>query len=475
MNDMESVYDANSLLDAFNKSKKGTAWKESVQRYEMNLLRNINQTQKEMKDGTYEQKDFYEFKLHERGKTRHIKSMHISDRVVQRSVCDNVLVPELSKYLTYDNGASMEGKGIHFARKRLSTHLHKFYRKHKSNEGYVLLIDFSKFFDNIVHDGLIKEMRKKIGDKETMSFIEKLIDTFRVDVSYMTDEEYANCMKTLYNALEHAQIDKAKLTGEKYMRKSVGIGSQISQISGVYYPTRIDNYCKIVKGMKYYGRYMDDIYIIHEDKEYLKGLLNDIQGICDELGLFINPKKTQIVKLSHGFTFLKIKYNLTETGKVQERISKDSVTRMRRKLKKFRKLMDAGEMSFDDVRCAYASWKGGVSHYDSYNVVKSMDKLLMSFLSIHLLEEDTEMSKTTMSKNEIEQKIRDLKTKLSCQESDIGDWKIAKCIEYSTLGMESPYDLQELHKQRQVIRDEIGALEEELAKCEDEDEAASEK
>ena len=51
------------------------------------------------------------------------------------------------------------------------------------------------------------------------------------------------------------------------------------------------------------------------------------------------------------------------------------------------------------------------------------------------------MSKTTMSKNEIEQKIRDLKTKLSCQESDIGDWKIAKCIEYSTLGMESPYDL----------------------------------
>ena len=84
------------------------------------------------------------------------------------------------------------------------------------------------------------------------------------------------------------------------------------------------------------------------------------------------------------------------------------------------------------------------------------------------------MSKTTMSKNEIEQKIRDLKTKLSCQESDIGDCKIAKCIEFSTLGMESPYDLQELHKQRQVIRDEIGALEEELAKCKEEEEVTTE-
>ena len=133
MKNMESVYDANSLIDAFNKSKKGTAWKESVQRYEANLLRNVNQTQKELKDGSYEQKDFYEFDLNERGHIRHIKSMHISDRVVQRSVCDNVLVPELSKYLTYDNGASMEGKEIHFARKRMSTHLHKFYRKHKSN------------------------------------------------------------------------------------------------------------------------------------------------------------------------------------------------------------------------------------------------------------------------------------------------------------------------------------------------------
>ena len=81
------------------------------------------------------------------------------------------------------------------------------------------------------------------------------------------------------------------------------------------------------------------------------------------------------------------------------------------------------------------------------------------------MKEDTAMSKTKMSRNEIEQKIRDLKTRLSCQESEIGDWKIAKCIEYSTLGMEPPYDLQELHGQRQLVRDEIGALEEELAKC----------
>lgn len=375
MKDMESIYDANALLNAFRESKKGTSWKESVQRYEMNLLRNINQTQKEIANGTYEQKDFYEFPLNERGKTRHIKSMHISDRVVQRSVCDNLLIPELERYLIYDNGASMKGRGIHFARKRLTTHLHKYFRKNGSNEGYILLIDFTKFFDNICHEPLVKEMRAKLGDGEAMKFVEKLIDTFKIDVSYMTDEEYAECLNTIYNALEYAEIDKAKLTGEKYMKKSVGIESQISQISGVFYPTRIDTYCKVVKSLKYYGRYMDDIYIIHKDKEYLKELLTQIQGMCDELGLFINPKKTQIIKLSKGFTFLKIKYILTDTGKVVERISRDGITRMRRKLKKLRKKLDAGEVTFEDVRCAYASWRGDKKHYDSYTTLKNMDKL----------------------------------------------------------------------------------------------------
>lgn len=63
--------------------------------------------------------------------------------------------------------------------------------------------------------------------------------------------------------------------------RSVGIGSQISQIAGIFYPTRIDNYCKIVRSVKYYVRYMDDTYIIHNDKQYLRELLHDIQQIWE--------------------------------------------------------------------------------------------------------------------------------------------------------------------------------------------------
>ncbi len=374
-NEIEIISNANNLVEAFRLTKKGSIWKESVQKYEINLLRNTYYLRKEIRDGTYQQKDFFEFVLNERGKTRYIKSMHISDRVVQRSLCDNILIPKLRQYLIYDNGASLKNKGVDFTRKRLECHLHKFYRTHHSNDGYILLIDYSKFFDNIRHDILFEFLETKFQSKEFLDFVKKLISSFSIDVSYLSDKEYESCLHTLFNSLEYMKLDRKNLNKEKMMDKSLGIGSQISQIFGIFFPTKIDNYCKIVKGMKYYGRYMDDAYIIHESKDVLKELLKEIDSLSQELGLFINYKKTQIVKLSHGFTFLKTKYNLTATGKIIKRMSPKSITKERQRLKKYKHLLLEGKMTYDDIASAYRSWRGNAMHFFSYRSIKNLDQL----------------------------------------------------------------------------------------------------
>lgn len=378
---MEKMSDANSLIDAFNQSKKGCIWKESVQRYEINLLRNTYQIQKEIREETYEQKPFFKFKLNERGHTRMVKSLHISDRVVQRSVCDNILLPTLNKYLTYDNGASVKGKGIDFTRDRFEAHLHRYYKETGSNEGYILQIDFRKFFDNIQHEPLIDAISKKIPDEATMKFIAKLIDGFKIDVSDMTDEEYSGCMDRVYNALEMKESTK----GEKFMKKSLGIGSQISQISGVFFPTVIDNFCKIIKGMKYFARYMDDIYIIHRSKEFLQELLEELKTISKSIGLFINEKKTQVVKLSHGFTFLKTKYILTSTGRIIKKMCSASITRERRKLKKFKNLVENGKITFLEVLNQFKSWKGTTKRFNCYHSIHCLDGLFNFLFSDYLV------------------------------------------------------------------------------------------
>jgi retron-type reverse transcriptase len=319
--DFERVADFDNLYRAALGSLRGVSWKESIQRYEANALRNVAETRRKLLAGESVQSGFVEFTLRERGKTRRIKSVHISERVVQKSLCDNALVPLLSNTLIHDNGASIKGKGVHFALRRLVCHLSRYYRRNRTNGGYALLIDFKGFFDSIDHAVLFALLGRRVKDPRLRELAKNFIAVF----------------------------------GDG---KSLGLGSQVSQICAVFFPDRLDHYIKEKLRIKYYGRYMDDMYLIHESKEYLKECLEVITGLCAKLKLTINMKKTRIVKLSDGVDFLKGKYRLLPSGKILRLPHPDSEKRMRRKLKKFKKLIALGRMSHYDLRAAYQSWRG---------------------------------------------------------------------------------------------------------------------
>ena len=364
---INKISNANVLMNSFYEAKKGCSWKNSVQQYEANFLKNIRHTQLELREKTYRQQDFYCFYLKERGKDRYVRSISFYDRVVQRALCD-LVNPIVEPYLIHDNGASVKKKGIDFARRRIENHLHKYYRKY-GNKGYALVIDFSKFYDNILHKPLMDMYREIIDDKDIINLINHLVDSFSVDIS-----NYNITENELFDSLAYAKAETEK-TGEKMMHKSLDIGSQISQISGIYYPSKMDNYCKIVKGIKFYGRYMDDTYIIGNSKEELKSLLDDIDKICKKQGIFINHKKTQLFRLDKGFTFLKIKYRLTDTGHLVRIPVKKNFIRERRKLKSFKNLLDKGLIDFHDIEEQYKSWKGNIQKYDCYKSLKNLDKV----------------------------------------------------------------------------------------------------
>lgn len=340
----ERLLDLNNLHNAFLDCKKSVGWKSSVQKYEANELLNISRLRKTLLEHSYRQKPFFEFDINERGKERHIKSLHISDRVLQRALCDLVLTPAVKPCLVYDNGASVKGKGIGFTRRRLKAHLRGFYLRH-GNNGYVLTVDFSKYFDSIRHDRLVEMLGKRIDDCEAMALVKYLVGTFGKD------------------------------------GKGVGIGSQISQVAGILYPTEIDSYCKVVRQCRYYGRYMDDTYIIHTDKEFLKSVLCGIRGICTRLGITVNEKKTQIQRLSDGFTFLKMRYLFSRTGKIAVIPCRKTITRERRKLKRLKERLGQGLITAGEIRGQYRSWRGNITRFNAYRSVRSMDALYKSLFS----------------------------------------------------------------------------------------------
>lgn len=330
------VFSYEHLYGSYKVCRRGVAWKASVQKYIANAPLNIWQTYEKLQKGKYKSAGFYEFTLYERGKIRHIKSVNIEERVVQRCLCDNALVPIIERTFVYDNGASMKRKGYTFAVNRLCQHLREHYRKY-GTEGYVLTFDFSKFFDRVSHRVIKGILNKEFNDERLKAITEKFIDAFGAE--------------------------------------GLGLGSQISQVLALASANRLDHYVKEVCRIRGYGRYMDDGYLIHPSKEYLRRCLEGIKGICKELEITLNTQKTQIVKLSHGFTFLKVRFFLLASGRIVRKIYHRSVTKMRKKLKALRRRMDEGKMSFDDVYMSWQSWKAYASNFDAYYTIQNMQKL----------------------------------------------------------------------------------------------------
>lgn len=354
----EIICDANNLYRAYKASVKSSEWKETTQRFMLNFLEHIFSIQEKLRNRTLTNGTVKEFLLSERGRIRPITSTPIEDRIVRHVLCDDVLFPEVRKRIIYDNGASVKGRGISHQRKRFEVHLHQYYKIY-GNEGWILFGDFSKFYDNIVHEFAKRELLKLVNNDEFINWLLSLIfDSFKVDVSYLSNSEYENCLSEPFDKLKYWKIPKERLTGEKWMPKSVNIGDQLSQIIGIYYPYRIDNYVKYVRQQRFYGRYMDDWYIMNPDKDVLKDLLFNIKNIAQEYGIHINDKKTRIVKISSKYKYLQTKYTLTDSGKIIKQINPERVTAMRRKLKKLSVKVLNGDIEYLAVENMFRSWMG---------------------------------------------------------------------------------------------------------------------
>lgn len=383
---MADVYSADALIASYEEIRKPIRYKNSVQEYGMNLLTNVSQTIRAHEEGTLEFHKGAEFTISERGKVRHITPVPFPERVPIHAFCNQILIPEIRPYLIYDNCASLKGRGIDMQRDRLAAHLHKYYMQYHTNKGYILFGDFSKYFDNIDHAVLIRELSRIFTDEEILDEVKRILKVYRIDGSIMTDEEFRECTEGVYDSRKFYNR-KEKIAPERYIEKSEGIGSEMSQITGVYLPTRIDNYVKIVRGCKYYGRYNDDFYLIHPDKEFLEDVFKGIMIIADELKVHLNLKKTRIVALDRPFIFLKIKYTLTDTGKVVRSFTAQTFTRERRKLKKYRRMLDTGELDYKTIEQQYRSWRGHVARkknknskngkpiYSNWKSLQQMDKL----------------------------------------------------------------------------------------------------
>lgn len=333
--DFEEITDFGNLYKAYRKSKSGKGYSKSAQKFDVVALDGIHQLKRRLETKIYEVAKYNEFTIYE-PKERIIKAGSFQDKIIQHSLCDNVMLPRLRGEFINNNFAGQNGKGTLFGLDWLRAQMYLAYNKF-GYDCWIVKADVSKFFYNIDHAILKDMVEYYIEDQDVYWLCEKFIDS--------TDG------------------------------LGLPLGNQVSQVFALLYLSGLDHFVTGELGVKYYGRYMDDFYLIVESKEYAKFCLSAVNGFVDILGLKLNGK-TQIIPFKNGIKFCGFHTYVTPEGKVIRKLKNENKRAAKKKFKKMIGLVDQGKLPIERFYESYGAWKNHISHGNCVKLGYEMDRYI---------------------------------------------------------------------------------------------------
>lgn len=363
------------LYNAYLEARRGKRKKVSTAQYEANVLQCTEKLAHILRTKKYIPSKFEVFYVYE-PKKRLVQAPAFVDKVVLHAVTDNIMYEALTKSFIRDNHASQKGKGTHDGVMRLKHHMLDFYRKHKTTEGWVLKGDVRHFFASIEHDLLKSKLWSIIEKRNVDPQIYELLCTY---------------------------IDTTE---------GLPLGYQTSQLLALMFLDEFDHLIKEKYRIKYYGRYMDDFYLILPTKKQAQQLLKEIREYMATVKLELN-QKTGIFPLRNGIDFLGFHTYLTETGGVIQKLRRDSIQRMRSKVKYWAKAYPAGEVSKKQIIDSFGAWDTHAAHGDTYSLRLKYAKKVSEILGeeirprrkINSTEKIANMRKTAQLKKAVQKQL----------------------------------------------------------------------
>lgn len=322
----DTLVDYNKILDSYRLVVKNTEHKEKLFKYNLFLSSNLVSIYNSLKDFKYHHGKYNIFLIKD-PKYRVIMSENLTDKIVNQMVSEYILKPVLEPKLIDSNVATRIGMGSSYAFNLCKKYINNLKREGK--EVYVLKFDIKKYFYNIDHDILLSKLDKIFVDKNIMALLKNII--YSSNYSYVNKEIDSIISRELKKDLSSYHKKELLKVPRYNYHKGLAIGNVTSQILAIFYLNRIDHFIKEKLECKYYIRYMDDGVIFDYDKERLKYIKSVIEKELVKEKLELN-KKTNIYKLSSGFTFIGYRFIL-RNNKFVIRINNKVKTRIKRKIK----------------------------------------------------------------------------------------------------------------------------------------------
>ena len=331
----EQITDMHTLEYAYQKALKGKRNRRDAIEFMMNPRKHLLEIQTELLNDTYKMSPYHKFYISD-PKRRLIMSLPFKDRVMQWSIFA-VINPIFERRFIPTSYACRVGGGTHAAIDKLQEYI-----QICGKEGYVLKMDISKYFYRVNHQRLYDIMADVIKDKRTLKILKELIF----------------CKEPL-----GIDLDDIFLTGKREMGLGLPIGNLTSQMFANIYLNELDQYAKHNLHIKHYVRYMDDICIVHKDKNFLHHVKDKLIAFAREKLMLEFNKKTAIRKTKNGVDFCGyVAYH------DHMKLRKKSALRMKRQMKSHTtKLLKGVETVLRYVQTVN-SFIGSLSHCDTYTL-----------------------------------------------------------------------------------------------------------
>lgn len=376
---IKQVFTEEHMNEQFHIALKGKRNHTNVIKFSKESLYNLEKLRKSILRNSYIPGKDYEFTIFE-PKMRVVRANHFTDKIIQGLLVNHVIQPLVEPTLIYDNYASRKDKGTKAGLDRLSEFLNSAFINYGRNLNniYILQCDVKKYFDNI-----------------SLPILRSKISRLNID----------NQLKRLLNIELRAAHEEDK---------GLCLGHELSQWFAIWYLNEMDHYIKEELHIKYYGRYMDDFYLISDSREYLYKCLSDITDILEGFGLKLNNKKSRVYNISEGIKFLGFKFILTNNGEVKRILLKSSIQRMHRKIKKWYNILinniDPIYQKDFILGCIISmeSWRSHVIQGTNPGIIYQMDLYFYTLFYTKLIEDDICFLDYCYVKGDYEYKLNNL-------------------------------------------------------------------
>lgn len=343
----DEVFTDEHMLKSYNNVRRGKKKRDKNVRYHLKRLQKLKSLYDAVGNEQYEVGELSKFTVWE-PKAREVVADLFEDKIVQDLIAKHVLYPLISPKLIYDNYASQPNKGTHVALHRLERYCRIFAKDTNwTGDGWVMVGDVAKYFYTIDHDVLWAMIDGLPIDKKLKRVLKDLINI---------------CDSTIN---PYADTDD----------KGLCIGFQVSQWLAVYYLDKLDHFIKEKLHIKYYGRYMDDFYLMHKDRKYLEYCMSEIRKFVEEtLRLKLNHK-TYIHPFLQGVCFLG--YHVTydpNTHQVNTDIRAKSINKMLHRTKLYAEHVRDGKIDPEVAYTSLQSWHAYAVHGDNEKSINAYEK-----------------------------------------------------------------------------------------------------